>query len=707
MPNTPPQEGTSKLRPRARLIKTIGEDLISSDKVALVELVKNSYDADADIIIIEFSGQVITETDGKKTWKKILKEGARIEVFDDGSGMSLETIQGTWMEPATISKKIAAESSKKKRRVTGEKGIGRFSSARLSSELRIVTRPTDDNEVVADFSWDDFENIDLYLDEVACKWEVREPVEFTDSKHGTKLILSKLNSDWDEEKIRDLRITLQRLINPVVPVLDFLIELKLPEGFETYAGIIEPSESLAKPNYSVSGQVDKNGLAILEYTSRKSDKPILHALELIKENDKLKSGPFEFDFRVWDRDTTSLKEIAKETNSKIGDIRKALDEVSGISIYRNGFRVLPYGSPTLDWLRLDLRRVNNPTLRISNNQIIGYIAIDLENNPAFTDQSNREGIVDSPAFDQLKEFVIAILHELEVRRYEERPRENSPSQHEGLFDALSITPVVELVKNKLPDDAEAQEIVSKTETTINNRIVKIQEVLSRYRRLSTLGLLIDIILHDGNNFLARIDSELNLLIKSVKANGYDNETFKNRTGNINESRKVLAQLFRRMEPFGGRKRGKPTEIILENSIRTVLSMYESEIAKMQIKVDISGKSHKVIFDEADLQLILVNFLQNSLYWLGKVSDDSRAILLDVSETDDFVSLIFSDSGPGIPEEHQNFVFDPYFTMRPEGIGLGLTIIGELVAENHGDLKLIGSGPLDGASFQVDFYKNRR
>lgn len=706
MPITPIQEGSSTLRPRARLIKTIGEELISSDKVALVELVKNSYDADADIIVIEFAGKVITEFDGKKERRKLLKEGASIQVYDDGSGMTLETIQSAWMEPATISKKIAVESADKKRRVTGEKGIGRFSSARLSSELQIITRTKEDNEVVADFSWEKFENANLYLDEVACNWKVRTPTEFTDSKHGTKLILNNLNSDWDEEKIRDLRITLQRLINPVVPVLDFLIELRLPPGFEAYTGVIEPPESLTKPNYAISGQVNGDGIAIFEYKSRKLEKPIFNALPLVDVGTDLKSGPFEFNFKVWDRDAASLKEVAKETNTKIGEIRKALDEISGISIYRNGFRVLPYGNPTLDWLRLDLRRVNNPTLRISNNQIIGFIAINLETNPAFTDQSNREGIVDSEAFDQLKEFVIAILSELEVRRYEERPRENVASQQEGLFDSLSISPVVELVRKRLPNDYEANEVVSKAEANINESIGRIQEVLSRYRRLSTLGLLIDIILHDGNNFLARIDSELHLLIKSIKINGYDNNTFKSRTENINEARKVLAQLFKRMEPFGGRKRGKPTEIVLEESIGNVFNLYKTDIERLEVLTDLPETSTLLIFDAADLQLILVNLLQNSLYWLGKVESERR-IIVRVEKTENFVSIIFSDSGPGIPEEHQDFIFDPYFTTRSEGIGLGLTIVGELIAENHGNLQLISNGPLDGATFKINFQNHEK
>ena len=146
------QKGNSILRPRARLIKTIGEDLISSDVVAVMELVKNSYDADASIIVIKFQGTVETVQIDRKTKKKILRSsGASISISDDGIGMSLETIKTAWMEPATISKKQEKKSPGKSRRYTGEKGIGRFASAKLSSKLQIITRETGDNEVVVNF----------------------------------------------------------------------------------------------------------------------------------------------------------------------------------------------------------------------------------------------------------------------------------------------------------------------------------------------------------------------------------------------------------------------------------------------------------------------------------------------------------------------------------------------------------------------------
>lgn len=700
---TPIQKSTSILRPRARIIKTIGEELISDDKVALLELVKNSYDAEASIITIKFEGRVVAEKEGKNEFKKIIKEGSSITIYDDGNGMDLNTIKSAWMEPATISKKTSKTSQNKKRRFTGEKGIGRFASAKLSSNLRIVSRTKDDNEVVVDFSWKDFDNNDLYLDQVSCEWEVREPVDFDREKYGTKLILKNLNSDWDENKIREFRITLQRLINPISPVIDFLISLELPPEFELYSGIIDPPESLKKPNYSIKGNINEKGIPEISYTSKKNGKVKLSDFKLLKSNEKFLTGPFEFDFRVWDLDGTSLNDLAKETNSSRKYIRDALREIAGISIYRDGFRVLPYGDPKFDWARLDLRRVNNPTLRISNNQIIGFLIIELDKNPAFTDQSNREGLVESEAFIQLKDFIKRILNELEVKRYEERPRASAEEETgEGIFTQFSVAPIAQIIRTKLADDKEAQEAIKQTEEDIQKGIKKVQDVLSRYRRLSTLGLLIDVILHDGNNLLGRLDSEAYLLNQETLKKELNVESIRGHVGNIREARKTLAQLFHKIEPFGGRKRGRPREIRIEDSITNVFNLYKNDLEKLKIDYELPSSSNIVTIDESELQIVFINLLQNSMHWLEKVEE--RQIRVVVEQFDGELVIIFSDSGPGIKEEHHHLIFDPYFSTRPDGVGLGLTIVGELVSEYDGEFTLVDNGPLEGATFKIIFRK---
>ena len=477
------QTGNSILRPRARLIKTIGEELISNDIVAIIELVKNSYDANASVIEINFEGRVIDVKEGKKTKRVLIKQESLITISDDGFGMNLEIVKSAWMEPATINKKNTKRSAGDKRRYTGEKGIGRFASAKLAESLKMITRIKDDNEIVVDFNWSDFSDDNKYLDQVECSWEVRKPTEIKDS--GTVLKLVKLNSDWDEEKFRELRIALSRLINPVSPITDFLMDIRLPKELIDLAGWITAPESLNKPDYSIKGSVDKDGKPDLKYFSKKSGKeePLT-----VKESDFILREPvrkplvgfFEFEFRIWNRDSDSIKKLASEIGSKTKNVKGDLDDLSGISIYRDGFRVAPYGNKNDDWLRLDIRRVNNPTMRLSNNQIVGYVSLSIDENPELKDQSNREGLVESQAFTDLKEIIKNILNQIEQKRYEERPRETGGSQtQDGLFSNFSIAPVARLIQTKLPNDKEANEIVAKTEASIQEGVKRVQEVLSR------------------------------------------------------------------------------------------------------------------------------------------------------------------------------------------------------------------------------------
>ena len=700
---TPIQKGDSILRPRARIIKTIGEELISNDVVAIIELVKNSYDADASIIVITFEGKVEEQEEGIKKRKKkvLLNEGAKITIYDDGTGMSLNTIQTAWMEPATIIKKKSRHSPGLKRKYTGEKGIGRFASAKLSSHLKIITKEINDNEVVADFNWESFSHDDKYLDQIKCKWEVRKPSQL--DNHGTILILNDLNSDWDEDKIRTLRVALSRLVNPIAPIPNFLIELSLPKELSEYSDLISAPDSLNKPDYLIKGKVDEAGIADLTYKSRNT-KLKKYKLEIkLKPDRKPKTGPFTFEFRVWDRDRESLNRLAAEVGSTIKNIRGDLDDLGGISIYRDNFRVLPYGEPKNDWLRLDLRRVNNPTLRISNNQIVGYISTSLDNNPDLKDQSNREGLIDSQAFNDLQEIIKSILNELEVKRYEERPREEKKDKSQNLFENFSIEPVKQVIQKKLPQDKEVKSVLEETEKSISEGVRKVQEVLSRYRRLSTLGLLLDVVLHDGNNFLLAIDSKVRLLEKELNKPNSKEKLIKEYIEGIQQGRKVLSQLFKRLEPFSGRKRGRPKDIVLEKSIRNIFELFKTDIDRLEIILDLPDGNTIVKIDESELQMIFANLLQNSIYWLES-REKQRKIVVEVERNDDNISVLFCDNGPGIKNEHYDLIFDPYFSTKPDGIGLGLTIVGEIMIEYDGDLLLIDNGPLDGAAFKLVFRK---
>jgi C4-dicarboxylate-specific signal transduction histidine kinase len=342
-------------------------------------------------------------------------------------------------------------------------------------------------------------------------------------------------------------------------------------------------------------------------------------------------------------------------------------------------------------------------MRLSNNQIVGYVSIGLDTNPELKDQSNREGIVDSQSFVDLKESIVLILNEVEIRRYNERPRENDDANKgtESLFDRFSLKEVLVYLNEKLPENKEVIDLIQQKEIEINEGVKKVQEIISRYRRLTSLGQLIDVILHDGGNYLGKIDIQANLIKRQLKNSTINFDSIESNADKIIKIREDFAQLFRRIEPFGGRKRGRPKQIIVEDIISNQFSLAHRDLEKLNIEYELPNTKNSVTIDEAELGIILMNLIQNSIYWLESVNHE-RKIFVDVERNLDSLSIIFSDNGPGIKEGTELSVFDPYFSTKPDGIGLGLTIVGELVSEYNGDFYILNNGPLDGANFKITF-----
>ena len=365
---------------------TLGHELISSDAVALSELVKNSFDADAHHVLIRVIGEM--DIDGS-----IKAESGSIWILDDGHGMDRDTITGTWLEPATPSRRQTPRSPKG-RRVLGEKGVGRFAAAKLGTRMEIVSRREDAAEVRLKVDWSAFEDEEKYLDEVEIELETGSTGMFDhsgdvdqtwqeaaglylaggpqpSSGHGTLLKISGLRSRWDKYLVKEIRLLLSRLVNPIGEseiVSDFRIVLDLPAAFGIGSGLVESPTEMHPPHYRLQATVDGRGNATGEIDLRNGDHILFGPDKLTPVGEPLRCGPFRIRLNVWDRDAASLGEFVGDSGG-VKLVRETLDAAAGISIYRNGFRILPFGERDDDWLRLDLRRVQSPTKRLSNNQI--------------------------------------------------------------------------------------------------------------------------------------------------------------------------------------------------------------------------------------------------------------------------------------------------------------------------------------------------
>lgn len=706
------------LRPRARLLHTIGTELISSETVAVVELVKNAYDADAKCVVLQFSGE--------------LREGeGELAVLDDGSGMTAETVTSIWLEIATPHR-MRTRTTPCGRRVLGEKGVGRFAAARLADSMTLISRQWGEpDQVKVGVDWRQFRDPDVYLDQVeldvteqvsddfedgGCVAEVWDRVGLPRRVGGTLLLLERLTRSWEETDLVALRRDLSRLIAPRDSDgnRDFEIVLDLPPEFEALAGPIEPPTELMNPPYRLTGSVAANGVAELEITLP-GRPPYWHQVQLDRNmqyrsaEGGLASGPFIVDLRVYDRDRDAISQLTADggLNLSTKQFRDLLDQRAGVSVYRDGFRVLPFGERGDDWLTLDARRVNNPRMRLSNSQIIGTVNISADDNPGLRDQTNREGLLQGSAYDGLRDAVTEIIAELEMARRDQRRRTREPQdpRGRGLFDEIDITDVAEAVQRSHPNDRALAAVVANAERRISAGVEHVREVLARYQRLATLGRLVDEVVHDGQSSVGRIrrvTRDADRMLAGTEGCELHGDAV-GLVSTVDQQADYLAQLFKRIAPFGGRRRGRPKKVSMLETINSAVDVLASRVAKVGADVTVGGDDEIVTLDPAELQEVVINLLDNSLYWLQQVSKGSRYVDLKVERLeDDTLMLVIDDSGPGVPMELRESIFEPYFSSKPDGGGLGLAIVGERVADAYGGALDLVDSRLGGAAFRVTF-----
>lgn len=692
-----PSSGHAKMRPRARLISLIGDELISDEPVALVELVKNAYDADASKVKISFEGENSLDPD-------------TLVVSDDGVGMDLDTVLQGWFEPGTILKK-RAERSPGGRLYQGAKGIGRFAAARLAESLYLETKMKGEKEgVTVLLDWGKFTD-DSYLDEIRIDYEV-QPLPELD--HGTSLTLMNLHGrrHWEETNFQVLHERLSRLISPFhkgekKEIDDFSIELNLP-GYPQYDGHVETHELTRHPTYRLTGELSTDGLFTgkLKIDGQKTISFDGHKLG--SPTDEVLCGPFAVEIRAWDRDRLGLTPYMLKYNLSITRVRAILDAYCGVSIYRDGFRVHPYGEQGDDWLQLDLRSRQTPVRCLANNQVIAAIRLSREHNSEIKDRTTREGVVHNEQYKSLQIWFERILKLLEEERYRIRPREDAkPEYTTTLFEAFDMTEVVQETDKQLGRKHPVTRLVHKKDDQIRKGVKSLQEHYSRVLLAAGLGQLVDVVIHEIGAPLGRINRELNHLEKVLKKtlDKHQHEGLNYSLTQIRGWLELIYNLRARLDPKTAGKRGRATTFSVQEEILGNLLLYESLMNKQNIKVSqhVPKEPLAVHMPRSNLGQIIANLIDNSIYWLTRHHGDGKGGKIDIQITSlkHGFRIRFSDDGPGVPEEDRELIFDQYFSRKSNGMGLGLYIARQVI-EPYGKLIYSDDGKLPGACFEATF-----
>lgn len=679
------------MRPRARLISLLGDELISDECVALVELVKNAYDADASRVDVNFS---LTKDE--------------LTIKDDGCGMSLETILGAWFEPGTVTKK-EADRSPKGRVYQGAKGVGRFAAARLSRSLLMETKKEDSETGVAVLvEWGRFDD-SSYLDDIELTYEV---VPMPHLVHGTVLTLEGLSEKhpWSEEDYVSLHDRLSRLISPFEDTKGFTISLNIPQHPDL-TGDVEPHPLTKQPKYHLAGEMSSDGhfsgniriddIVIKSYSS----------YSLIAPGETVHCGGFRVDVRAWDRDREGLSSYMLKHNLSLTGVRNIIKTYSGVSIYRDGFRVHPYGESGNDWLGLDNRSRQNPTLRLANNQVIAAIRATRHGNPELKDRTTREGLVHNKAYAGLKDWFERVLKLLEEERYKSRPR--GDDKHEetvSIFEVFDLSPVVTEADRQLGKQHPVSQLVRKTDGEVRDGVVRLQEHYSRLLLTAGLGQLVDLVIHEVGAPVARAKREVAHLITLLDGCERDTgvEKLRSGLGNVQSWLEQIVALRNRLDPRAAGRRGRSTTFDVCDEIRGNIQLFENLIGKQKVSVEMRTPSGPVVVKmvRSSLGQVIANLIDNSIYWITRHHGDGGGgrIVIEVKQSRSGFTLAVSDDGPGVEESDRARVFDDYFTTKSNGMGLGLYIARE-VMERYGRISLCDEGELSGACFEAVFEKN--
>lgn len=677
------------LRFSPSVLARLGEELVPHPDLGILELARNSYDAEAANCWI--------------TMRDVGVPGGTLIVEDDGDGMTASEISQGFLLVGRSSKPDAPRDAGKRAKV-GEKGLGRLASLRLGRRVHVATRPRSEpgREYRLSIDWQRYESVSS-VDEVELSVVVAE----TEKDPGTTVTVDALRSKFSKDDMTRLSRNLL-LLTGVFP--DAL------SGFETHVDAPE-YDVIAKTvssgfrffdeyEYKLVATLDDAGKArayLCDWRGTvvaegEHDEVALRRYGRGKKETELQFIAPAATFELWMY--LLNKESFSRRNSQItvADIRPWLKEVGGVHLYHRGVRVTPYGDPGYDWLDLNLRRAASPEVRPSTNNSVGRVRI--EDGPyRLTPKTDRMGFQDDAYFNQLREFAKraadwAAYERLKIReksRSERSPKARAKKnkvekEFQGILESLVPEDRRPLILRKWKEVVESNDGLTKA----------LEDDRLLYRTLGTLGTSTAVFAHEAlapsGHLLALLgslgDRSRNLLsevdfIKKIEPPLVDAVDIAEKMQSYTELPLALLNKNKR----------EVRVVDLNASCRGLVRIFEQQLASRQIEVDLELWDEKVPLRTtvADLESLLANLLINSAHaMLRSDAPRERLIRIAIERVGNQVELTVSDSGPGITNIKLEDIWLPGETTRPNGTGMGLTIVRDIVSDLRGQIPRPGS-----------------
>ncbi|MFA4154139.1 ATP-binding protein [Serratia nevei] len=716
------------LSPRVPL--QLGRESIANSTTAISELVKNSYDADAKKVNIRLF--------------KLDKPISVMVIEDNGNGMDPDTLISSWLKIGTDNK-LYNKTSANGRILTGAKGLGRLGIDRLCRKLILQTKTSSSDQILQlDIDWKKYEARDKsFFDIKHNVFSVGYPSrdkygQILKDGYGTRMILLGLKDDWTGYLYNDLAKELRLLVSPFFANDEFKIEMATDlNEMET----LNSSEILDYSRWSVEASILDDGSvsANYKYKNELIDSYNVPWNELIKSrHDFPACGPLDVKIYYIPRESVS------DLDLKVKQIRSFLDANQGVRIYRDNFRVRPYGEPSGkgDWLDLGLRKVRNPegmkqgNWKVGPNQIVGAVFINRDKNVTLNDQANREGIVENDAFYDLRTFILKIIEKFETHAVLQARKETSPESKiliEELKEKNNKTNDVLLelqkklninIKNKNPKKNDLKHIAKnilkvveqqKIETEkVDQLLEQVEQLKDTMANLASLGILTVCLGHETKQHTSMSATNI-LMLRDMIEDGMGKIDPRKALSRID----ILENSIKYISDFAGfalsnvrPDKRNMNKIQLNQIINDVIKIFNQSLVKSNVEVikewD-SDSAYPIRGFRIHWESIIINFLTNSLWALESTKEGDRKIKIKLSLNTDYnrVEMHFLDSGKGIEAGTENRVFDTGFSTKTDekgdqsGTGMGLSIVKNFVIDNHkGSLRVIPKSELGGAEFVI-------
>ncbi|MDD4437667.1 MAG: sensor histidine kinase [Tissierellia bacterium] len=732
----------------AHLIKILGEQLIGSEKVGILELVKNSIDANASYCRIRFEKIPNLQNIDNSEYEFNKFEGPVIIIEDDGFGMDRNVIENGWLRPASTIKTEIKERIKREREKAdksgklgtynslidqlakehggriplGEKGVGRFATHRLGRNLIIKTKTANnDYENILYINWDDFDSTDgkaKNLDQVGVKLTRQTPSrDYGEKNSGTQIIIygGKNGFILTEEKIRDINKSILRLNspnpNPVKVKSSFHAYLECPQIED-----LEKEEIYKKfdPIFSLDALINENGI-IDEYNLRflpPASVPLPSETWHDKDYDlkladanywkdssnflrKPECGAFYMHLDVWYREKPWIDGVdAKE-------MKDYLAEYGGISIYRDNIIIFPAESGTKnDWLNLSQRQIKQ-AYRVSYYHMIGNIEIEQTENFELIDKTNREGMIENTAYLDLSKLVETIIQNiLEIKYISIRNEFNNltkgvvrdPKKLSSLTTNSSI--IIKGIHDNYSIDDDPWSILEKLGNSVAERRDGLINLESSMKNLKKSIEIIEDIqekLTEHAGFGIAVAVSLHELTK-ITSNFYNGISYLIKTGDadkfkletLKETSASLKSELKRLSPLRTIRNENRREFYVSQSIKYAFDIYSSIFKKEGIEVFVNLDNDFQVYARYSTLNQILINLLDNSVY-WMLSRPLQYRKIKIHLNKKSRTLIFADSGIGINDSIRPYLFEPGYSLKIPPSGLGLYICKSYMLAMNGNI----------------------